>query len=52
MNREVIGAPLPGLDLGKTFGHHQSPMVRANGLIFYPAWSPSIRKPATACTAR
>jgi 2-iminobutanoate/2-iminopropanoate deaminase len=34
MNREVIGAPMPGLDLGKMFGHHQSPMVRANGLIF------------------
>jgi 2-iminobutanoate/2-iminopropanoate deaminase len=34
MNRDVIGAPLPGLDLGKMFGHHQSPMVRANGLIF------------------
>lgn len=34
MNRELIGAPMPGLDLGKTFGHHQSPMVRANGLIF------------------
>ncbi len=34
MHKEVIGAPMPGLDLGKLFGHHQSPMVRANGLIF------------------
>ena len=32
--REVIAAPLPGLDLRQHYGHHQSPAVRARGLIF------------------
>ena len=32
--REVIAAPLAGLDLRHHYGHHQSPAVRAGGLIF------------------
>jgi 2-iminobutanoate/2-iminopropanoate deaminase len=32
--REVIPAPSPGLDLGREYGHHQSPAIRAGGLIF------------------
>jgi 2-iminobutanoate/2-iminopropanoate deaminase len=32
--REVIAAPRPGLDLRLQFGHHQSPAIRAGGLIF------------------
>jgi 2-iminobutanoate/2-iminopropanoate deaminase len=32
--REVIAAPLAGLDLRQHYGHHQSPAVRAGGLIF------------------
>ena len=32
--REVIVAPLPGLDLRQHYGHHQSPAIRAGGLIF------------------
>ena len=32
--REVITAPLPGLDLRKHYGHYQSPAIRAGGLIF------------------
>src|ERR1700748_448362 len=32
--REVIAAPLPGLDLRQHYGHHQSPAIRAGGLIF------------------
>ena len=34
MMREVIPAPLPGLDLRRHYGHFQSPAVRAGGLIF------------------
>ena len=32
--REVIAAPRPGLDLRQHYGHHQSPAIRAGGLIF------------------
>ncbi len=32
--REVIAAPLPGLDLRRHYGHYQSPAIRAGGLIF------------------
>ena len=32
--REVIAAPLAGLDLRRHYGHHQSPAIRAGGLIF------------------
>jgi hypothetical protein len=32
--RDVIPAPLPGLDLRREYGHHQSPAIRAGGLIF------------------
>jgi 2-iminobutanoate/2-iminopropanoate deaminase len=32
--RDVISAPTPGLDLGREYGHHQSPAIRAAGLIF------------------
>jgi 2-iminobutanoate/2-iminopropanoate deaminase len=31
--RAVIPAPVPGLDLGREYGHHQSPAIRAAGLI-------------------
>jgi 2-iminobutanoate/2-iminopropanoate deaminase len=32
--RSVISAPVPGLDLRREYGHHQSPAIRAGGLIF------------------
>ena len=32
--REVIAAPCAGLDLRRHYGHHQSPAIRAGGLIF------------------
>jgi 2-iminobutanoate/2-iminopropanoate deaminase len=32
--REIIPAPVAGLDLGREYGHHQSPAIRAGGLIF------------------
>jgi 2-iminobutanoate/2-iminopropanoate deaminase len=32
--REIISAPVAGLDLCKEYGHHQSPAIRAGGLIF------------------
>ena len=32
--RDVISAPAPGLDRGREYGHHQSPAIRAGGLIF------------------
>jgi 2-iminobutanoate/2-iminopropanoate deaminase len=32
--RETIAAPLPGLDFRTVFGHHQTPAIRAGGLIF------------------
>ena len=32
--RDVISAPAPGLDLGREYGYHQSPAIRAAGLIF------------------
>src|SRR6516162_4831907 len=32
--RDVIPAPVPGLDLRREYGHHQSPAIRAGGLIF------------------
>ena len=31
---QVILAPKPGLDLRDQYGHHQSPAIRAGGLIF------------------
>jgi enamine deaminase RidA (YjgF/YER057c/UK114 family) len=32
--RDVIPAPVPGLDLRREYGHHQSPAIPAGGLIF------------------
>ena len=32
--REVIPAPVPGLDLRREYGHHQSPAIRAGGIVF------------------
>ena len=32
--REVIAAPVPGLDLRREYGHHQSPAIRAGGFVF------------------
>ena len=32
--REVIPAPLPGLNLGREYGHHQSAAIRAGALVF------------------
>ena len=32
--RDVIPPPVPGLDLRREYGHHQSPAIRAGGLIF------------------
>src|SRR5215470_15850176 len=32
--RDVIPAAKPGLDLRDQYGHHQSPAIRAGGLIF------------------
>ena len=32
--RDVIPAPVPGLDLRREYGHHQSPAIRAGGLVF------------------
>src|SRR4029079_16248348 len=32
--RAVIPAPVPGLDLGREYGHHQAAAIRAGGLIF------------------
>ena len=32
--RDVIPAPVTGLDLSREYGHHQSPAIRAGGLIF------------------
>jgi 2-iminobutanoate/2-iminopropanoate deaminase len=32
--REAIAAPRPGLDFCLHYGHHQSPAIRAGGLIF------------------
>ena len=32
--RDVIPAPVLGLDLRREYGHHQSPAIRAGGLIF------------------
>ena len=34
MMRDVIAAPRPGLDFRRHYGHHQSPAIRAGGLIF------------------
>jgi 2-iminobutanoate/2-iminopropanoate deaminase len=33
-SRVVIPAPAPGLDFAGVFGHHQTPAIRAGGLIF------------------
>jgi 2-iminobutanoate/2-iminopropanoate deaminase len=33
--RDVILPPVPGLDLCREYGHHQSPAFRAGGLIFF-----------------
>ena len=32
--REVIPAPVPGLDLRREYGHYQSPAIRAGGMVF------------------
>jgi 2-iminobutanoate/2-iminopropanoate deaminase len=32
--RDIIMAPVAGLDLRREYGHHQSPAIRAGGLIF------------------
>ncbi|MGD9615540.1 MAG: RidA family protein [Alphaproteobacteria bacterium] len=32
--RDVVPAPVPGLDLRREYGYHQSPAIRAGGLIF------------------
>ena len=32
--REAISAPASGLDFRRHYGHHQSPAIRAGGLIF------------------
>ena len=32
--RDVVPAPVPGLDLRREYGHHQSPAIRAGGLVF------------------
>jgi NADP-dependent 3-hydroxy acid dehydrogenase YdfG/enamine deaminase RidA (YjgF/YER057c/UK114 family) len=32
--REILPVPSPGLDLRHHYGHHQSPAIRAGGLIF------------------
>jgi 2-iminobutanoate/2-iminopropanoate deaminase len=32
--REAVAAPRAGLDLRQHYGHHQSPAIRAGGLIF------------------
>ena len=32
--RQVIPPPAPGLDFRRHYGHHQSPAIRAGGLIF------------------
>ena len=32
--RDVIPAPVPGLDLRREYGHHQSPAILAGGLVF------------------
>src|SRR5262249_31461898 len=32
--RDVIPAPVPGLDLRREYGHHQSLAIQAGGLIF------------------
>jgi 2-iminobutanoate/2-iminopropanoate deaminase len=34
MSCDVIAAPRPGLDFRRHYGHHQSPAIRAGGLIF------------------
>ena len=32
--REVIPTPVPALDLRREYGHHQSPAIRAGGMVF------------------
>src|SRR3954466_3129533 len=32
--RDVIPAPVPGLDFRREYGHHQSPAIRAGGVVF------------------
>lgn len=32
--REIIPAPVPGLDLRREYGHYQSPAIRAGGMVF------------------
>lgn len=32
--REIIPAPVAGLDLRREYGHHQSPAIRAGGYVF------------------
>jgi 2-iminobutanoate/2-iminopropanoate deaminase len=32
--REVIPAPVPGLDIHREYGHHQNPAIWAGGMVF------------------
>ena len=32
--RDVIPAPVPGLDFRREYGHHESPAIRTGGLVF------------------
>ena len=32
--RQVIPTPIPGLDLRREYGHHQSLAIRAGGVVF------------------
>jgi hypothetical protein len=42
--REVIAAPIPGLDLRQHYGHHQSPAVRAGGLLHSMLEAPNMNE--------
>jgi len=49
--REIIAAPLAGLDLRHHYGHHQSPAVRAGGLIFCSGMLPVDPQTGNGATA-
>ncbi|MEP9379905.1 Rid family hydrolase [Aquabacter sp. CN5-332] len=34
LHREVLEPPMPGFDMRKEYGHHQSVAIRAGGLIY------------------
>jgi hypothetical protein len=50
--REVIAAPLAGLDLRQRYGHHQSPAIGAGGLIFCSGMLPVDPERVSGATAR